>query len=34
MFTHTLPRFRKLGLEESAIEQMMVANPARVLPVQ
>ena len=34
MFTHTLPRFRKLGLEEGAIEQMMVANPARILPVQ
>jgi len=34
MFTHTLPRFRKLGLEESHIEQMMVANPARILPVQ
>lgn len=34
MFAYTLPRFRKLGLEEAAIEQMMVANPARVLPVQ
>ena len=34
MFTHTLPRFRKLGLEEEAIEQMTVTNPARVLPVQ
>jgi predicted metal-dependent phosphotriesterase family hydrolase len=34
MFTHTLPRFRKLGLEESAIEQMLVRNPARILPVQ
>ena len=34
MFTHTLPRFRKLGLEEEAIQQMMVANPARALPVQ
>ncbi|MHC4717088.1 MAG: phosphotriesterase family protein [Planctomycetota bacterium] len=34
MFTHTLPRFRKLGLEESHIQQMMVANPARILPVQ
>jgi phosphotriesterase-related protein len=34
MFTHTLPRFRKLGLEEEAIQQMMVANPARILPVQ
>ena len=34
MFTHSLPRFRKLGLEESHIEQMMVANPARILPVQ
>jgi len=34
MFTHTLPRFRELGLEEDAIQQMMVANPARILPVQ
>ena len=34
MFTHTLPRFRKLGLEEEAIQQMMVANPARILPVR
>ena len=34
MFTHTLPRFRKLGLEEDAIQQMMVTNPARILPVQ
>jgi len=34
MFTHTLPRFRKLGLEESHIQQRMVTNPARVLPVQ
>jgi len=34
MFVYTLPRFRKLGLEEAAIEQMMVANPARLLPVQ
>ncbi len=34
MFTHTLPAFRRLGLEESAIEQMMVTNPARILPVQ
>ena len=33
MFTHTLPCFRKLGLEEPAIEQMMVVNPARILPV-
>ena len=33
MFTHTLPRFRKLGLEEQAIEQMLVANPARILAV-
>jgi predicted metal-dependent phosphotriesterase family hydrolase len=31
MFTHTLPRFRKLGLEEAAIEQMLVANAARLL---
>jgi predicted metal-dependent phosphotriesterase family hydrolase len=34
MFTHTLPRFRELGLEEDAIEQMLVHNPARILPVQ
>ena len=33
MFTHTLPRFRQLGLEEEQIEQMMVKNPARILPV-
>jgi predicted metal-dependent phosphotriesterase family hydrolase len=33
MFAYTLPRFRKLGLEEAAIEQMMVKNPARILPV-
>ncbi len=34
IFTHTLPRFRKLGLEESAIRQMMVVSPARILPVR
>jgi phosphotriesterase-related protein len=34
MFMVTLPRFRKLGLEEAAIEQMLVHNPARILPVQ
>jgi phosphotriesterase-related protein len=34
MFTHTLPRFRKLGLEEDAIRQMLVTNPARILPAQ
>jgi phosphotriesterase-related protein len=34
MFTHTLPRFRKLGLDETHVEQMMVTNPARILPVQ
>ncbi|MBC8233643.1 hypothetical protein H8E77_29200 [bacterium] len=33
MFTHVLPRFRKLGLEEEAIEQMLVVNPKRILPV-
>jgi phosphotriesterase-related protein len=33
MFTCSLPRLRKLGLEEPAIEQMLVANPARILPV-
>ena len=33
MFTHTLPAFRRLGLAESAIEQMLVTNPARILPV-
>ena len=34
MFAYTLPRFRKLGLGEAEIEQMMVKNPARILPVQ
>lgn len=34
MFTHVLPRFRKLGLTEVEIEQMMVTNPARILPVR
>ena len=34
MFTHTLPRFRESGLEEEAIERMLVHNPARILPVQ
>jgi len=34
MFTHTLPRFHKLGLDEAAVEQMMVTNPGRILPVQ
>jgi predicted metal-dependent phosphotriesterase family hydrolase len=34
MFTHVLPRFRKLGLEEEAIEQMLVENPKRILPVK
>ncbi len=34
MFTHTLPCFRRLGLEEEAIAQIMVANPARILPVR
>lgn len=34
MFTHTLPRFRKLGLIEAEIEHMMVKNPGRILPVQ
>ncbi len=34
MFTHTLPRFRELGLEEEAIERMLVYNPARLLPVR
>jgi len=33
MFTHVLPRFRKLGLEDAHIEQMTVTNPARILPV-
>ena len=33
MFTNTLPWFRKLGLEEDAIETMLVHNPARLLPV-
>jgi len=34
MFTHTLPRFRKLGLTEGEVKQMMVLNPARILPVR
>lgn len=34
MFDYTLPRFRKLGLEEEAIEQMMVINPKRIVPIQ
>jgi len=34
MFAYTLPRFRKLGVSEAEIEQMMVKNPARILPVQ
>jgi len=34
MFTHVLPRFRALGLEEKAIEQWLVVNPQRILPVQ
>jgi len=34
MFRFTLPRIRELGLEEEAIEQMLVGNPARLLPLQ
>lgn len=34
MFTHTLPRMREMGLEEEAIERMLVGNPARLLPIQ
>jgi phosphotriesterase-related protein len=34
MFGYVLPRFRKLGLEEQAIAQMLVKNPARILPVK
>lgn len=34
MFTHVMPRFRELGLEEEAIEQMLVKNPARIMPVK
>ena len=33
MFQFTLPRMRELGLEEEAIEQMLVRNPARLLPI-
>jgi len=33
MFTHTLPRMREMGLDEKAIEWMLVRNPARLLPV-
>jgi len=34
LFEYTLPRFRKLGLEEEAIEQMLVENPKRILPIK
>ena len=34
LFTHTLPRFRELGLEDRAIEQMLLENPRRILPVR
>lgn len=34
MFRFTLPRMRELGLEETAIQQMLVHNPARLLAVQ
>ena len=34
MFTHTLPAFRAQGLAPEQEEMMMVANPARILPVQ
>lgn len=34
MFTHALPQLRKLGLEEEAIQHMLVENPKRIIPVQ
>jgi len=34
MFAYTLPRLRKLGLSEEEEKQIMVKNPARILPVQ
>jgi phosphotriesterase-related protein len=34
LFQYALPRMRELGLEEGAIEQMLVQNPARLLPIQ
>jgi phosphotriesterase-related protein len=33
LFTNVLPLFRRLGLEESAIQTMLVDNPARILPI-
>jgi len=33
MFTHTLPAFRRLGLTPDEEEQMMAANPQRILPL-
>jgi phosphotriesterase-related protein len=33
LFTNVLPLFRRLGLEEAAIEMMLVQNPARLLPI-
>jgi len=34
MFTHTLPAFREMGLTPDEEEQMMAANPQRILPVR
>ncbi len=34
MFTHTLPRFREMGITEDMIRVMMVDNPKRVMPVR
>ena len=34
MFTHTLPRFREIGITEDMIRVMMVENPKRVMPVR
>lgn len=34
LYYYTLPRMRKLGLEEEAIYRMTVVNPKRILPVQ
>jgi predicted metal-dependent phosphotriesterase family hydrolase len=33
LFTNVLPLFRRLGLEEAAIQKMLVDNPARILPI-
>jgi len=34
MFTHTLPAFRAMGLDDGEEKAMMETNPQRILPVQ